>query len=142
MQMDYCRYQRSCSKSSCHFQFSWTNAIEYEKLAIDNMMKFAGVGEYEALGRPNVAYLTKALRKRNSADAAVYGFDVYEVRHAAERLGEEPNWMFRVGGLEDVQIEVVPEDTGLPANSVAALTIPLAAIREILEDSGIVFEVR
>jgi hypothetical protein len=114
----------------------WTNGIEYEKLAVDDMMELAGVGEYEALGRPNVAYRIKTLRKANKAR---HGFDVYKVRQA-QRTGEEPTWMYRVGGQEGVQIEVVPGGMGLPANSLASLTIPLAAIRETLEERGVVFE--
>jgi hypothetical protein len=62
------------------FQFSWKNSIAYEKDAVDDIMEYAGVGRYEGLGRPNVAYLIKARHTGNRIDAAVYGFDVYQVR--------------------------------------------------------------
>jgi hypothetical protein len=42
------------------FQFSWDNKFEKEKHAVDDMTMYAGVGKYEALGRPNVVYLIKA----------------------------------------------------------------------------------
>jgi hypothetical protein len=123
------------------FQFSWENDIAYEKLAVDDMMQFAGVGDYEGLRRPNVAYLIKALRKGKSADTegTVYGFDVYEVRQG-QRTADDPTLMYRVGGLVDVQIEVVPEDMGFPENIGPSLTIPFAGVREKLEDAGVVFE--
>jgi hypothetical protein len=60
------------------FQFSW-GKFEKEKLAVGNMTMYAGLGNYEALGRPNVVYLIKAKRRENPSplvDSPVHGFDV------------------------------------------------------------------
>jgi hypothetical protein len=41
--------------------------MNYEKLVVDDMVEFAAVGDYEDLGRPNIAYLIKALLNENGA---------------------------------------------------------------------------
>jgi hypothetical protein len=120
------------------FQFSWKNSMAYEKGAVDDMMEFAGVGRYDGLGRPNVAYLIKARRKGSSKDAAVHGFDVYEGRQG-QHTANDPSLMYRVDTMADVQIEVAPGDMGFTDNG-PSLMIPLAAIRRTLEKFGVVFE--
>jgi hypothetical protein len=82
------------------FQFSWGNKLEKEKLAIDDMSIYGGQGDDLApLGRPNVLYLIKALRKGGSnaqPDSPVYGFVVYVVRQG-DRTAANPTFRYRVG---------------------------------------------
>jgi hypothetical protein len=123
------------------FQFSWGNEILIgkEKDAVDDMMMYAGLGEYQRLGRPNVAYLIKALRRGTKADSLVLGFDVYEV-HQDGRTAEDPSIKYRVGGQEDAQITLDPVDMGLPANSECeSFVIPLHGFRVKLEKLGVEF---
>ncbi|KAL3904911.1 MAG: hypothetical protein SGARI_004703 [Bacillariaceae sp.] len=91
------------------FQFSWGNEIGREKDAVDDMMMYAGVGENQRLGRPNVTYLIKARRRGSRIDSPVFGFDVYEVRQD-ERTAEIPSMKYRVGVQEDAEIAVQPLD--------------------------------
>jgi hypothetical protein len=122
------------------FQFSWGNNLEREKLAVDDMSLYAGVGEHEALERPNVVYLIKAKRRgapNLQPDSPVLGFDVYEVRQG-ERIAD-PTLTYSVGVDEDVTIEVAPEDMGLPQDANPFL-ISLSNIRAEMEDIGVVFE--
>jgi hypothetical protein len=37
------------------FHFCWGNNIHKEKLAVDDMINFAGLGQYSGLGKSNVA---------------------------------------------------------------------------------------
>jgi hypothetical protein len=119
------------------FQFSWANALDYEKRAVDDMSLFAGVSDYIALLRPNVTYLIKAKRKGESP--VVHGFDVYEVRQGQRMRIDQPNFTYHVGGNEDLTIEVAAADMGLP-ESASSFSIPLADIRAGMESVGVVFQ--
>ena len=84
-------------------QFSWTTStFANEKCAIDDMMNYAGIGEYIHQGRPNVAYLIKALRRGTSPEAAVFGFDVFRVEQDQTTPGE-PAMRYRVAGGRRIQ---------------------------------------
>ena len=120
------------------FQFSWANKIELEKLAVNDMSKFAGQDDFAPLGRPNVVYLIKAKLSNPQPDSPVHGFDVYVVRQG-ELIAENPTFTYCVGGNEDVSIEVAPEDMGLPQDANSFL-ISLSEIRAKLEGVGVVFE--
>ena len=96
-------------------QFSWSDNIAKEKCAVDDMMHFAGIGEYIHLGRPNVAYLIKALRHGTSREAPVYGFDIFRVEQV-QSTPEEPTMKYRVGGHEDTVISISPASMGLAEN--------------------------
>jgi hypothetical protein len=126
------------------FQFRWGNTLEKEKHAVDDMTMYAGVGEYEALGHPNVAYLIKAKRKGDPSppgDSPVHGIDVYEI-HPGQRMDiTNPSTLtYSVGEDEDGTIKVDSVDMGLPPAGVVPLTISLARIRSYLEPRGVVFE--
>eukprot|EP00980_Cylindrotheca_fusiformis_P011264 scaffold2594_cov85-Cylindrotheca_fusiformis.AAC.6 len=113
--------------------------IDDEKAAINDVMNHAGIGEYAALGRPNVAYLIKVLQTEPPLDSPVYGFDVYEVRQD-QRTPDNPTLQYRVGGNEDVAITITAEDLGLenpPPDHV--FTVPFARIRLVLERCGVEF---
>ena len=110
-----------------------------EKDAVDYMMMYAGVGDYERLGRPNVTYLIKAQSQGNDADSPVYGFDVYKVRQD-NRTAEVPTPKHRVGAKEDVEITVDPVDMGLAANREREpFVIPVEGFRSKLEKLGVEF---
>ena len=120
-------------------QFSWTNDIDYKKCAVDDMMHFAGIEEYSHLGRPNVAYLIKALRRGTSLDAPVYGFDIYQVGQD-QRTPDRPTMKYRVGGQEDTVIRITPVSMGLLDDEGEPFTIELSAIRERLERYNVTFD--
>lgn len=83
-------------------QFSWANRIEDEALlAIDDMMHYAGVGEYSGLERPNVAYLIKALRRGKERTSPVYGFNVFQVDQN-QSTPDEPTMKYRCGGTRRI----------------------------------------
>ena len=119
-------------------QFSWTNDIYNEKCAVDDMMHYAGIGEYMDLGRPNVAYLIKALRRGTSLEAPVYGFDVFQVGQNQSKP-DEPTMKYRVGGQEDTVIRITPASMGLLDDEGEPFTIELSAIRGYLERINIRF---
>jgi hypothetical protein len=124
-------------------QFGWANQDEYEQYAIDDMMNYAGVRKYNELGRPNVAYLIKAIWKGNRGDSPVIGFNIYELRQDQRRQDVQPT-LYRVGGGDDgegenVVISISAADMGVPAATVAAigpLTIDIHEIRQDLEDGN------
>ena len=117
-------------------QFSWANDMAKEVLAVDDMMNYAGVGEsYIDLGRPNVAYLIKALRHgTTSRDSPVYGFDIFQVEQG-HSTPAEPTLTYRVGGeQEDTVISITPESMGLaPDTEGGPFVIEMSDIRETLE---------
>jgi hypothetical protein len=76
-------------------QFSWTNDIVEEALAVDDIMHHAGVGEYNGLGRPNKAFLIKILLRGKKKNSPVYGFDIFVVGQDGE-TPEEPTMKFKV----------------------------------------------
>lgn len=124
------------------FQFSWSNEIDAEKKAVDEMMMHAGKQDYMRHGRPNVAILIKALRRGKNKDSPVYGFDVYVVRQD-ETTPEAPAMKYRVGGQEDCEVVVDIGDMGLieDVEDKDDLVIPVHRIREALEEdeSGVAF---
>jgi hypothetical protein len=120
-------------------QFSWTNDIDYKKCAVDDMMNFAGIDEYIDQGRPNVAYLIKALRRGASGEAPVYGFDVFQVGQD-QRTPDEPTLKYRVGGQEDTVIRITQASMGLLDDEGEPLTIEMSAIREELEGLCVTFD--
>eukprot|EP00980_Cylindrotheca_fusiformis_P010946 scaffold2502_cov78-Cylindrotheca_fusiformis.AAC.1 len=103
--------------------------IDGEKAVIKDVMNHAGIGEYAALGRPNVSYLIKILQTEHPLGSPVYGFDVYEVRQD-QRTPDNPTLQYRVGGNEDGDaITIIAEDLGLenpPPDHV--FTVPFARI--------------
>ena len=113
-------------------QFSWTSTLAYEKCAIDDMMMFGGMGEYIDLGRPNVAYLIKALRR--APESPVYGFDVFQVGQG-QRTPMEPTMRYRCadGVQEDMVISITPLSMGLAGDNGAPFTIAMSDIRATLE---------
>ena len=117
-------------------QFSWKNDIDYEKCAVDDMMHFAGKGEYSHLGRPNVAYLIKALRRGTNRGAPVYGFDIYQVGQD-QHTPDEPTMKYRVGGQEDTVIRITSASMGFLDDEGEPFTIEISAIREELEGLNI-----
>jgi hypothetical protein len=119
-------------------QFSWTNDIDKEKCAVDDMMNFAGIGEYSHLGRPNVAYLIKALRRGASRKAPVYGFDIFQVGQD-QFTPDEPTMKYRVGGQENTVIRITPASMGLYDDEGEPFTIEMSAIRERLERYYVTF---
>jgi hypothetical protein len=121
-------------------QFSWANSIAKEKCAVDDMMNYAGVGEYIDLGRPNVAYLIKALRRGTSPELHVYGLDVFQVEKD-QTTPEEPTMRYRcvVGVQEDTVISITPASMGLVDDGGGAFTIAMSDIREAIERRGVRF---
>ena len=113
-------------------QFSWTSTFANKKCAIDDMMNYAGIGEYIHQGRPNVAYLIKALRRGTSPEAPVYGFDVFRVEQDQTTPGE-PALRYRVGGQEDTVISITPASMGLAGDEGEPFIIALSHIREAVE---------
>jgi hypothetical protein len=110
-----------------------------EKWAIDDMMNYAGMGEYIHHGRPNVAYLLQALRRCGTSDdeAPVYGFDVFQVEQD-QTTPEEPTMKYRccVAGVqqEDTVISIPPASMGLAGDEEGEpFTIALSHIREVLD---------
>ena len=93
-------------------QFSWTNSLANETCAVNDMMNFAGIDEYIHLGRPNVAFIIKALRRGTKSEAPVYGFDVFQVGQD-QLTPDEPTMKYRVGGQEDTVISITPASMGL-----------------------------
>lgn len=129
---------RKCWNPHVIFQLSWGNEIEDEKAAVDDMMNCAGKGDYLALGRPSVAYLIKILRKDKAKDAAVYGFDVYEVRQ--DQTADDPDIEYRVGGTQEGKITVTASDLDLgPSESDRSFTFTLDQIRQKLESLDVEF---
>jgi hypothetical protein len=119
-------------------QVSWTSTFANEKCAIDDMMNYAGIGEYIHQGRPNVAYLIKALRRGTSPEAPVYGFDVFRVGQDQLTPGE-PTMKYRVGGQEDTVISITPASMGLADDGGEPFTIELNDIRARLARLNITF---
>lgn len=119
-------------------QFSWTNDIVEEACAVDDMMNYAGVGEYHDLGRPNVAYLIKALRRGNRGDSPVYGFNVFQVNQNQE-TPDEPTMKYRCGCQEDTEIRIALASMGLVGDEGEPFKIGMSDIREALEELDIVF---
>jgi hypothetical protein len=121
-------------------QFGWSNEDEYEEHAIDDMMNYAGVGEYRKLERPNVAYLIKAIWKGKPGESPLIGFNVYELRKDERRKDVDPT-LYRVGEGENVQISISATDMGLPVPAgedeegyVDPLTIDVHEIRQMIEE--------
>jgi len=114
-------------------QFSWTSTFAYEKCAIDDIMMYGGMGEYIHLGRPNVAYLIKALL--GGPERHVYGFDVFEVGQD-QRTSAEPTMRYRCvhGVQEDTVISITSESMGLAGDEGEPFTIAMTDIRAALED--------
>jgi hypothetical protein len=83
------------------------------------MTMHAGVGEYEAVERPNVVYLIKA-KRRGNLDSPASGFDVYEV-HPGQRMTNHPTLTYCVGEDDNVTFEVDPVDMGLPPEGTAGI---------------------
>ena len=116
-------------------QFSCTcnNDIKEDVCAVDDMMHYAGVGEYIHLGRPNVAYLIKALRRGTLPDSPVYGFDVFQVGQD-QTTPEEPTMKYRCGVQEDTVISIDPASMGLEDDEGEPFNIEMSRqIREGLE---------
>jgi hypothetical protein len=123
-------------------QFSWgNNNIAEEACAVDDMMNFAGIGESIHLGRPNVAYLIKALRRRGmmSRKSPLYGFDVFQVEQD-QTTPEEPTMKYRCGVVqEDTVIHLTPASMGLAVDEEESFTIKMSDIRTTLECLDIEF---
>ena len=114
------------------FQFSWTNDIVKEALAVDDMMHHAGVGEYSGLGRPNAAYLIKAKIRGRESNSPIYGFDIFQVGQGGS-TPDEPTMKYRVGFQEDTAISVAPVTMGLDDDPGEPFKIEMKKIREELE---------
>jgi hypothetical protein len=87
------------------------------------------------LGRPNVAYLIKALRRgRTSSEAPMYGFDVFKVEQD-QMTPEEPTMKYRcaVGVQEDTVISIAPASMGLADDEGGAFTIAMSDMQATLE---------
>eukprot|EP00980_Cylindrotheca_fusiformis_P008329 scaffold1749_cov54-Cylindrotheca_fusiformis.AAC.2 len=134
-------------------EISLTSPFSKEQAAILDMMAFAGVGDYENFGRPNVAYLIDVLHNNNSPRAydPVYGFNVYQVRQVdlnpnlpltQDQLFPQnrPTLQYRVGGNEDDAITIAAQDLGLE-NSNLVFRVTFAQIRLELESCGVEFVV-
>lgn len=119
-------------------QFSWANDIVEDARAVDDIMHHAGVGEYDGLGRPNAAYLIKALRRGNESDSPVYGFNVFQVDRDQE-TPDEPTMKYRCGGQDDAEISIAPAAIGLVGDEGEPFKIGMRGIREALEALDIVF---
>ena len=115
-------------------QFSWTNSLANEKCAVNDIMHFAGVGEYVDCGRPIVAYLIKARRRGSSPDAPVYGFDVFKVEQD-QSTPEEPTMRYRwgIGGQEDTVIRISLDSMGLVDDGGEPFTFDMRDICEALD---------
>ena len=115
------------------FQFSWANNIVKKALAVDDMMHHAGMGEYNDLGRPNIAYLIKTkTRGTENNELLVYGFDIFVVGQQESTPGE-PTMKYRVGVQEDTVIQVSPASMGLDDEPGEPFQIEMRSIREELE---------
>ncbi|KAL3912079.1 MAG: hypothetical protein SGARI_001333 [Bacillariaceae sp.] len=130
---------RKCLNPHVIFQLSWGNEIEDEKAAVDDVMNYAGKVDYLALGRPSVAYLIKILLKDKAKDAAVYGFDVYQVRQ--DQTADDPDIEYRVGGTQEGKITVTASDLDLEPSSESdrSFTFTLDQIRQKLESLDVDF---
>ena len=120
------------------FLFSWTNNAAEEKCAVDDLMHYAGIGDYIHLGRPNSTYLIKALRRGSKPESPVYGFDVFQVEQD-QFTSEEPTMKYRCGGQEDTVISISPASMGLAGDEGEPFTIALSQIRESVERLKITF---
>ena len=121
-------------------QFSWASTtFANEKCAVDDMMNYAGFGEYIHQGRPNVAYLIKALRHGTSRESPVYGFDIFQVGQD-QSTPEKPTMKYRVGGQEDTVISITPASMGLVDDEGPAFTIAMSDIRVTLERLNVTFD--
>jgi hypothetical protein len=120
-------------------QFSWTNSLANEKCAVNDIMNFAGIGEYIHQGRPNVAYLIQALPRGTSPKAPVYGFDIFQVGQD-QLTPDEPTMKYRVGGQDDTVISITPASMGLADDEGEPFTIEMSAIRERLQLLGVTFD--
>eukprot|EP00980_Cylindrotheca_fusiformis_P004452 scaffold949_cov90-Cylindrotheca_fusiformis.AAC.5 len=119
------------------FQLCWDQSIKNAKAAVNEMMNYAGIEEYSALGRPYVAYLIKICRTANVEYAPIYGFDVYEV-HQGQTTPDDPTLEYRVGGNEYGAITVAPRELDLEeCNPTFGFT--LGQIRQTLERWGTAF---
>jgi len=114
-------------------QFSWTNDVVAEACAVDDMMQFAGVGEYMGSERPNRAYLIKAKIRRRESNSPVYGFDIFEVNQGQD-TPNEPTMKYRVGAQEDTTISISPAVMGLNDDPGEPFRIEMSSIREQLEE--------
>lgn len=118
-------------------QFGWANPDDYEEYAIDDIMNYTGVGKYELLKPPNVAYLIKAQGKGEPGRSPCFGFNIYEVRHTERRRDVNPT-LYRVGVTEDLVVSISAADMGVetPAEgeAIAPFTIDVHAIRQSLEE--------
>ncbi len=121
-------------------QFSWANDMVEEARVVDDIMHHAGVGEYKSFGRPNAAYLIKALRRgKNESDSPVYGFNIFQVDRDQE-TPDEPTMKYRCGGQEDAEISIAPAAIGLVGDEGREpFKIGMRDIREALEALDIVF---
>jgi hypothetical protein len=121
-------------------QFSWTNSIVYEKEAVDDMMNYAGMGEsHSGLGRPNIAYLIKALRRGEASNSPVYGFNVFQVGQD-QTTPQEPTMKYRVGRQEDTVISIAPAEMGFVDDGEGEpFLIRMSDIREELEQVSVSF---
>jgi hypothetical protein len=82
----------------------------YEEYAINDLMEFAGVGDYQGRGRPNVGCLIHAQKKL----AYAAGFESVQSPSGCSSRSE---WdVSCIGRQENVQIEVAPGDMDLPAD--------------------------
>ena len=127
-------YSGKTANPNVIFQFGWTNDVEDEKQAVNEMMMYAGKQDYARHGRPNVTILIKALRRGKRADSPCYGFDVYEVRRD-ESTPDVPQKKYRVGSQEDCEVVVAKSDLGVQGNNddVDDFIIPIRDIRRLLE---------
>ena len=123
-------------------QFSWANTFANDALAVDDMMHYAGIGEYIDLGRPNVAYLIKALHRgtTTSPETPVYGFNVFKVEQDQTTL-EVPAMKYRCGVQEDTLISITPASMGMVDDEGGGtFTIEMRDIREAIERRGVRFD--
>jgi hypothetical protein len=133
------KHGRKCMNPHVIFQLSWGGDIEDEKAAVEDMMNYAGKGDYLALERPYVAYLIKILRKDKTKDSSVYGFDVYEIRRD-RTTPDDPTVQYRVGGNQEGVITVTARELDLaPSESTLSFTFTIDQIRQELEDLDVAF---
>ena len=121
-------------------QFHWknNNNVEQDPFAVDDIMHYAGMGEYIHLGRPTVAYLIKPVGCGTLPDSPLYGFDVFQVGQD-QTTPEEPTMKYRCGVQEDTVISISPASMGLLDDEGAPFNIEMSHLRDALEDLNVRF---
>ncbi|CAB9528723.1 hypothetical protein SEMRO_2304_G322570.1 [Seminavis robusta] len=122
------------------FEFSWSNDLEKEEIPKFRAQMNQHLGE---LGQINLGFLVKTKSSKGKKYPPMYGFDIYEARPSDRVEAGNPTYEYRVGDKEGVNLIIPGDDltNGDGSNgSYLDITIPIQAIWEELERTGVKFE--